>query len=200
MILRVTQYGDPVLRKKGEKIEQFDARLEEFSRDMWETMGAYDGIGLAAPQVSVSISMCVVDMRVAQQSEVYNYRFDGKQPPIELLMPLVLIHPEIEFLGEAETVREEGCLSFPEIYGEVVRPEAIRVKFQDLKGAHHVLECDGLLGRVVQHEVDHLNGILFIDRMDRKALKPLDRPLKRLKKLTSTFLAEKSKNSAQPDQ
>ena len=200
MILRVAQYGEDVLRIKGEKIQKFDDRLEKFSRCMWETMEAYEGIGLAAPQVSESISLCLVDMRVAQRREIYDYRYDGKRPPIELLMPLVLINPVVKFPGKAETIREEGCLSFPEIYGEVARPETIRVKFQDLKGARHTLECDGLLSRVIQHEVDHLNGILFIDKMDRKVLKPLELPLRRLKKFTIKSLTDKSKEPQKPDQ
>ncbi len=188
MTLRVTQYGEPVLRKKGKNITRFDARLVELANDMFKSMQVHDGIGLAAQQIGKPIRLCLVDMRVAQRQEVFNYLYDGKKPPLELLMPMALVNPEVDFLGKKETNREEGCLSFPEIYGEIVRPETIRVKFQDLQGVGHTLECDGLLARVIQHEVDHLNGILFIDRMDRKARKKIESPLKKLKKSTlSTF-------------
>ncbi len=191
MTLKVIQYGEPVLRKKGRKIAIFDAQLAALANAMMDSMQVYDGIGLAAQQVGKPIKLCLVDMRVAQRREVFNYIYDGKRPPLELLMPLALINPKVEFLGKKETVREEGCLSFPEIYGEIVRPETIRVKFQDLQGIGHTLECNGLLSRVIQHEVDHLNGILFIDHMDRKSLKKIEGQLKKIKKNTMGALKKK---------
>ncbi len=194
MTLRVTQYGEPVLRKKGRKVTRFDGRLMELANGMLEAMQIHDGIGLAAQQVGKPIKMCLVDMRVAQRREVFNYIYDGKRPPLELLMPMALINPKVEFLGKKETLREEGCLSFPKIYGEIVRPESIRVKFHDLQGNGHTLECNGLLSRVIQHEVDHLNGVLFIARMDRKALKKIESQLKKLKKNSLAALKKNQEN------
>ena len=194
MTLQIIQYGEPVLRKKGRKVARFDARLVALANAMLESMQVYDGIGLAAQQVGEPIKLCLVDMRVAQRREVFKYIYDGKRPPLELLMPLVLINPEVEFLGKKETVREEGCLSFPEILGEIIRPETIRVKFQDLQGIGHTLECNGLLSRVIQHEVDHLNGILFIDHMERKALKKIESRLKMLKKNSLATLKKNREN------
>jgi peptide deformylase len=99
-------------------------------------------------------------------------------------MPMVLINPIIDFLPSDEYYYEEGCLSFPEIKADVARPELIMVKYQDIDGNEHNLECDGLLGRCVQHEVDHLNGILFIDRMEKEAYSEIKKDIQTLKKLT----------------
>ena len=105
-------------------------------------------------------------------------------PPLDLFMPLALANPEIETTPEPTTVCEEGCLSFPEIRGNVVRPDRIRVNFQDLTGQPHELTCTGLLSRCVQHEIDHLNGVLFIERMEKETLAILEAPLRALKKRT----------------
>jgi peptide deformylase len=100
-------------------------------------------------------------------------------------MPMVLVNPEIsEVPGTEDYVFEEGCLSFPKIRGDVIRPDAITVKFQDEKGVPHVMTCDGLLGRCVQHEVDHLNGVLFIDRMEKPVRADIDDDVKALAKET----------------
>lgn len=197
MALRITQYGEPVLTKNGKQIKSFDAELKDLAADMLKAMQVHDGIGLAAQQVGIPIRLCLVDLRATQGREDFQYRFDGKRPPLELLMPLVLINPKIEALGKKETIREEGCLSFPEIYGEIVRPETIRAKYQDLNGVHRTLECDGLLSRVIQHEVDHLNGILFIERMERKSLKTIESQLRQLKKSTRAMM-NKDKESISP--
>jgi peptide deformylase len=150
---------------------------------MIETMHAAGGIGLAAQQVGRAIQLCVVDLREADQN--FTWQLDGARPPLELFMPLIMANPvATPDTGTPEAVVEEGCLSFPKIRGDVARPEAITVKFQDERGVPHVLHCDGLLARCILHEIDHLNGVLFIERMDRKTRAALDEAVKALAKET----------------
>ena len=182
MLLQIVHYNDPVLRKKGEKITTFDAALARLADNMVETMDAAGGIGLAAQQIGQAIQLCVVDLRQAEVD--YTWLLDGKKPPKELIMPLTLVNPSVAADREPSAESEEGCLSFPNIRGDVIRPDRIRVRYQDVQGHPHTLECTGLLSRCVQHEADHINGVLFIDRMDKKTLARLDPALKALKKQT----------------
>lgn len=182
MSLRIVHYNEPVLHRKGVKIEKFDAALERLANDMLETMHEAGGIGLAAQQVGRAIQLCVVDLRETEAD--FTWEIDGAPTPLELFMPLVIANPEIKVIGSQETVLEEGCLSFPKIRGDVKRPEKITVKFQDQHAIPHTLTCDGLLARCVQHEVDHLNGVLFIERMDKKVRTSLDDVVKALAKET----------------
>jgi peptide deformylase len=184
MPLTIVQYNDPVLRRKGEEIVGFDARISAFSADLIEAMRATaTGIGLAAQQVGRAIQLCVVDLRAREAP--FSWRLDSASPPLDLFMPMVLANPKVTVApGSPETVCEEGCLSFPEIRGDVSRPEAIVVRFQDERGVPHELECDGLLARCIQHEVDHLNGILFIDRMEKSARARIDDAVKALARKT----------------
>jgi peptide deformylase len=183
MALPIVHYNEPILHQKGAKIASFDAALAHFAQEMIATMHAAQGIGLAAQQVGRAIRLCVIDLRAAQAD--FTWTLDGAKPPLELFMPLVLANPEIQPVpGTDDYVYEEGCLSFPKIRGDVVRPDAITVKFQDAQGVPHVLTCDDLLARCVQHEVDHLNGILFIDRMEKKVREELDEAVKALAKET----------------
>jgi peptide deformylase len=149
---------------------------------MLETMHAAGGIGLAAQQIGQAIQICVVDLRKADTG--YTWQLDGKKPPKELIMPLTLVNPAVAAEREPTTVSEEGCLSFPEIRGDVTRPDRIRVQYRDVQGHPHTLDCTGLFSRCIQHEADHLNGVLFIDRMDKPTLATLDPALKALKKQT----------------
>ncbi|HYC73014.1 MAG TPA: peptide deformylase [Opitutaceae bacterium] len=178
----IVHFNDPVLRKKGAKVTVFDAALRRLAEDMVETMHAAEGIGLAAQQIGRAIQLCVVDLRPADSE--FDWEFDGAHPPLELFMPLTLVNPEIAPVPDPETVYEEGCLSFPGIRGDVTRPDEITVKFQDAAGVPHALRCNGLLARCIQHEADHLNGVLFIDRMDKETLAALEPELKALKKRT----------------
>jgi peptide deformylase len=182
MLLQIVHYNDPVLRKKGEKISSFDASLAQLADDLVETMHEAGGIGLAAQQIGQAVQLCVVDLRQAEVD--YTWKLDGKKPPKELIMPLALVNPALVAEREPTTESEEGCLSFPEIRGDVIRPDQLRLRYQDVQGHPHTLECTGLLSRCIQHEADHLNGILFIDRMDKKTLARLDPALKALKKQT----------------
>lgn len=183
MILPIVHYNSPILRKKGAKITTFDAALARFAADMIATMHAARGIGLAAEQVGRALQLFVVDLREVEID--FTWKLNGAKPPIELFMPMILINPQItEKPGTDDYVFEEGCLSFPGIRGDVIRPDAITVAFQDERGIPHVLECDGLLARCMQHEFDHLNGTLFIDRMEKKVRATLDKAVKELARQT----------------
>ena len=193
MILRVTQYGEAVLRKKGRKVVRFDAALQQLAANMQQTMYAKEGVGLAAQQVGKRLQLCVIDLQMRGPEIDFSYTFDGRQPPLDLLLPLTLVNPHLEPVPRPEVIYEEGCLSFPDICAEISRPKSIRADFQDLQGAQHTLTCDGRLARVILHEVDHLNGILFIDRMEPDTLKAIEHSLKTLKRRTRDWLKTKKK-------
>jgi peptide deformylase len=184
MPLTIVHYNDPILRRKGEPVISFDAGLAAFAADMIAAMhDSGNGIGLAAQQVGRALQVCVVDLRTREAQ--FSWRLDSARPPLDLFMPMVLVNPSVTpTSGAPEEVADEGCLSFPEIRGDVSRPEAITVRFQDERGVPHELSCDGLLARCIQHEVDHLNGVLFIDRMDRKARSLVDEAVRELAKKT----------------
>ena len=183
MSLPIVHYNEPVLRKKGEKVAVFNPALAALADAMVETMHTAAGIGLAAQQIGRAIQLCVVDLREVEAK--FHWKLDGAKPPLELFMPLAIANPQISVArGTAEEIDEEGCLSFPKIRGDVARPEAITVKFQDERGVPHILMCDGLLARCIQHEADHLNGVLFIDRMDKKLRAELDEVVRTLARET----------------
>ena len=147
-ILEIMTYGCPVLKQKAEGITQIDEDIIKLAQSMIWTMYAAPGIGLAAPQVNRSIRLIIADLSVGEKKE-------------ELL---VLINPEI-VQQEGSCVMEEGCLSVPEINEKVVRPERIVAKGTDLNGKERLIEAKDLLARVLCHEIDHLNGTLFIDHL-----------------------------------
>ena len=187
MTLRITQYGESILHQKGSPIESFDAELSRLSKDMLEAMHQVEGIGLAAQQVGKALRFCVVDVPDHPEYPMACI-VDGKALSPSLLMPLSLANPEITPLPSDEYYYEEGCLSFPEIRGDVARPERILVRYQDLDGVRHELECDGLLARCIQHEADHLNGILFTERMEKKVYAEVKAEVQALKKKTLNTL------------
>jgi len=182
MVLPIVNYNDPVLRQKGVPVAEFGPELTQLAQDMIETMHEASGIGLAAQQIGQARQFCVVDL--SQTSREFDWNLDGAPTPLDLIMPMALANPKIEFLAGEDTVYEEGCLSFPAITGDVVRPDQIRVTYQDLSGAPHTLVCNGLFGRCIQHEVDHLNGVLFIDRMAKKVRQGIDDEVKELARQT----------------
>lgn len=183
MSLRIVHYNEAILRTKGEKVIAFDATLGALATAMVATMHTAAGIGLAAQQIGRALQLCVVDLRESDAD--FAWELDGARPPLDLFMPLVLANPQITVVrGTPETVYEEGCLSFPKIRGEIARPDAITVKFHDERGVPHILKCDGLFSRCIQHEVDHLNGVLFIERMDKKTRAEVDEAVKTLAKET----------------
>ena len=166
MVLEVVKFGHPVLRQKGARVESITPAIKKLIADMFETMYDYKGIGLAAQQVGHPVQLTVIDIR-GVTDRPSTLELDGAPADIEKFMPLVLINPEITPAGAAVS-GGEGCLSFPEVYADVSRPEKIDVKALNGEGKPIQFRCGGLLARAVQHETDHLNGILFIDRMTRK--------------------------------
>ena len=180
MILPILQYGDPILRAKGKRIEQIDDRIRELAANMIETMHAAHGVGLAAQQVGEDLQLTVLDVS-AVEDRPSMLKVDGTDVDPKTAMPLVLINPEIELLGETE-IGVEGCLSFPEITGDIERGQSVRVRAQNLEGDTIEFEAGGLLARAIQHEHDHLHGILFIDRMRSAAKAALSSRLRRLQK------------------
>ncbi len=180
MILPILQYGDPILRAKGKRIEQIDDRIRELAVNMIETMHAAHGVGLAAQQIGEALQLTVLDISPIEDRPS-TLKLDGKDADPKTAMPLVLINPEIELRGETE-VGVEGCLSFPEITGDIERAQSVTVRAQTLEGDAIQVEASGFLARAIQHEGDHLNGILFIDRMNSAAKAALSSHLRRMQK------------------
>ncbi len=192
MRLRVTQYGEPILKEAGAPITVFDDSLRQLAEAMFETMYAEEGIGLAAQQIDRALQICVVDVRPPEGEGIpFNYIYDGKQPPLDLIMPLAIVNPEVIIIDAAEEDYLEGCLSFPDVRGNVSRPRGVRCSFQDVEGNPHVIEADGLLGRCILHEVDHLNGVLFTDRMDKADLRKNETRIKKIKRASRDFLKKR---------
>ena len=155
-IRRIYETPDPVLRQISRRVEVFDAELKTLVADMFETMYDAPGIGLAAVQVGVPIRLLVIDLQEPKE--------EGGEPVRD---PRVFINPEILWHSDHDVPYTEGCLSVPEQYAEVMRPDRIRAKWQDVKGKIYEEEIDGLLAVCLQHEMDHLNGVLFIDHLSR---------------------------------
>lgn len=171
MILDIVEYGHPALRAKGRPVEKIDAKTHQLVEDMIETMYDADGVGLAAQQIGLPVQLCVIDVS-GVEDRPSEMRINGRVVELEAHMPLVLINPEVETFGKARK-GVEGCLSFPGIRGDIIRPGSVKVKAQLLDGSPIEFEADGLLARAVQHEHDHLHGILFIDRMSPENLKAI---------------------------
>jgi len=165
MVLEIVNYGTPVLRKKGARVESVTPEIKRLVADMLETMYEARGIGLAAQQVGLALQVTVLDVREVTDRPS-TLELDGKEADVAAFMPLVLINPEVTPLGKSVS-GPEGCLSFPEIFADISRPETVEVKAWNDKGESIQFRCGGLLARAIQHETDHLHGILFIDRMDK---------------------------------
>jgi peptide deformylase len=186
--LEIVHYNDPVLRRKGEKITSYDGELASFAQAMIETMHQALGIGLGAQQVGRAVQVCVIDLRSTEAE--FDWKLDGAKTPLDLFMPMVLVNPKITVARKTPTeVLEEGCLSFPEIRGNVERAVSVTARYHDQHGLPHVLECTGLFARCVLHEADHLNGILFIDRMTKPVRSEIDEAVKALAKRTKAARA-----------
>ena len=190
MKLPILKYGDARLRAKGKRIEEIDETIRELANDMLETMHAANGVGLAAQQVGEALQLTVIDISQAVERPS-TMALNGKEVVPNEHMPLILINPEIE-IGAEKEIAAEGCLSFPEISADIERSSWARVRGQTLAGDAIEIEAAGLLARALQHEVDHLNGILFIDRMSSAAKATLGSRLKRLQKETTTASRAKS--------
>lgn len=166
-VLEILKYPDPRLRELSQPVEKFQPELKKFAQDLLDTMYAENGIGLAAPQVGNLIRMLSIDTRPRDTGGRYE---ENSLTELEAAVyekfkgPLVIINPEI-IKGEGKTKYNEGCLSVPSFYEEVERKDVIELKFQDLEGKTHVIRTDGLLAICIQHEMDHLEGTLFIDHL-----------------------------------
>jgi peptide deformylase len=164
-IYTILKYGDPILEKPSNAISEFDAELAELAEDMFATMYAAQGIGLAAPQIGKSIRLAVVDVT------------GGKNPEAKI----VLANPEIIHF-EGEKREEEGCLSIPGFRGYVLRPQFVTIRAQDAKGESFEIRGEDLLARAFCHEIDHLNGILFLQHLSMLKRDMIRRKIKKLRK------------------
>ena len=162
-ILEILKYPDPRLRELSKPVTKFDASLKELAKNMMETMYDENGIGLAAPQVAQLIRMLVIDTR-QRSSEGRYEKTEMTELEQKITQPLVIINPEI-VKGIGKTYFNEGCLSVPSFFDEVERFQTIELKYQDLDGKTQHLTVDGLLAICIQHEMDHLEGTLFIDHL-----------------------------------
>jgi peptide deformylase len=165
MIYPIVKYGQAVLEKPGAAVAQFDGSLEKLVADMFETMYAANGVGLAAPQIGLSLKLCVIDVSC------------GKDPSARL----VLANPEI-IATEGEQAEEEGCLSFPDFRAKTTRPLRATVRAQDLRGEELILSGEGLLARAFCHEAEHLKGKLFISHLSRLKRDSIKRQIRKMAK------------------
>jgi peptide deformylase len=184
MKLAIRKYGDPILRTKGRRIEGVDDELRALADNMLETMEAANGIGLAAQQVGHAIQLTVIDVSQVEDRPS-GLKLNGEAvAELDAAMPLILLNPMLR-LGEEIETGNEGCLSFPEITADIDRALSVEVEAETLEGENLRIEATGLLARALQHEIDHLNGILFIDRMSSAAKASHSSRLKRLQKETA---------------
>lgn len=166
-LLPITLYGDKILRKKTQQVSEVNVKTVKLIKDMFETMKNASGVGLAANQVGADKQIFILDI-----TSVEGY---------ENSKPMVFINPKIERFSEEKITMEEGCLSIPEIRVDVERPKEITVKFQDTDLKEHTLDSDELLARVIQHECDHLHGVLFTDKISDELKKKLKKDLNKIR-------------------
>ena len=178
MVRQIVRYPEPVLRAKCRPVTEITPELRALAADMLETMREANGVGLAAPQVAVDVQLAVID--VSHNPDCITFmKIDGQEVDMVEHMPVVLMNPRLD-LGKAKEADEEGCLSFPHLRADIRRSCEVTVTFMNLDGKTVTVETDGLLARAFQHEIDHLNGILFIDRMNAVAKVGMKRKLARL--------------------
>lgn len=178
MILPIVKYGDPVLRAKGRVITEITPELKQLAADMIETMHHANGVGLAAQQIGQDIQLTVIEVTDDEDrpSEMF---INGEQVALEDHMPLILFNPELK-LGKERDSGTEGCLSFPELTAEISRSWEVHCDAMLLDGSKISFDSTGLLARALQHETDHLHGVLFIDRMNAATKATLAGRLKRM--------------------
>ncbi len=172
-LLEIVTYPDKVLTLKAKKVKEITLEIINLVKDMFEALKFYHGLGLAAPQVGASVCVIVFDLKKKNK--------DG----LEIADPKVMINPEITWSSEEFNIYEEGCLSLPGISADVKRPLEVKVKWQDIKGKEFEKKFDGLAATMLQHEIDHLNGVLYIDRLSRLKKNMM------VKKYNKNFEAEK---------
>lgn len=178
MIREIVQYGHPVLRQKCQPVSEVDDTLVQLVADMLETMVDANGVGLAAPQVGEDLRLAVID--VSHDPECISFlKVNGEDAELDSIMPLIFINPELVFSQEKESGME-GCLSIRGIRADVRRPAAVKATLPQLDGSVLEIETDGLLARALQHEIDHLNGVLFVDRLPAVTKVSMKNRLKKL--------------------
>jgi len=182
MILEIVKYGDSVLRQKGKPVAEITDEVRELAANMIETMHEANGVGLAAQQVGVPLQLTVIEVEETEERPS-SMTVDGNQVDLKEWMPMVILNPLLE-LGPDKVEASEGCLSFPEITADIERSASVKAKVRLLDGREIEFEATGLLARALQHETDHLNGILFIDRMKSATRTVLAGKLKRLQRET----------------
>ena len=175
-MLDLVTFGDPLLRKKAKRVEQIDESIRETASQMLDCMHKEQGVGLAAEQVGLAVAMCVIELPAEESCGIP--------------MPLILINPEI-VESEGQQVGQEGCLSFPGVFVTVPRFERVKVSFEDLSGNVVTVEATGLCSRALQHELDHLAGVLLVDRMNAVQKVAQGARLKRIKRETKKGAVEK---------
>jgi peptide deformylase len=193
MILEVVKYGHPALRQKGSRVEKMTPEIHKLIADMFETMHAAKGVGLAAQQVGRALQLTVLDVRAVTERPS-TLELEGKEADVQAFMPLVLINPVVTGVGDS-VAGSEGCLSFPEIFADISRPGQADVRATNEKGEKLEFRCGGLLARAIQHELDHLNGVLFIDRMTRADKDELKPQLEELQAATKEALEAKKRKA-----
>lgn len=194
MKLLIRKYGDPALRLKGKPVTEVDRSIRELADNMLETMRAANGIGLAAQQVGEAVQLTVLDIS-AVEDRPSTMAWNGREVNPNDHMPLIILNPQVE-TGPEKEIASEGCLSFPEISADIERAGWAKVEARTLDGEQVEIEATGLLARALQHEIDHLNGILFIDRMSSAAKASLSSKLKRLQKETQRGLTTTGRSPA----
>lgn len=192
MILPIVKYGHPVLRQRGAKIAAVTPEIRTLAADMFETMRSANGVGLAAQQVGRALMLLVADVRESERPSTLE--IGGKPVDVHSHMPMVLIN-QVVTEPTGSVMGNEGCLSFPGISADIRRAEVVTVTAMGLDGKTVTFRCSGLLARVIQHEGDHLNGVLFIDRMDSATKVSLGGQLKRLARETEEALKAARKSS-----
>jgi peptide deformylase len=180
---RVHTYGSPILNKKAEPIKTVNEEIRTVAAEMIEVMHRFDGIGLAGPQAGIGLRIVALGVPVKNhEDDKIEHILSPGEAMMLPKMPFVIINPEITWRSDETEIKEEGCLSLPGIYGDVERPKLISFTAETLDGETVSCECDGLLARCIQHELDHLNGKLFVDRMEEEDFGAIKAKLTRLKK------------------
>lgn len=191
MLLEIVQVGHPVLRELCAPVKEITPEISALAENMLETMYHAHGVGLAAPQIGVALRMAVIDVSHDPRCITF-MTINGEEVDMPEHMPLIIINPELELDGP-RSVDTEGCLSIRGIRAPVGRPSTIRCRYTQLDGTEVVIETDGLLARAFQHEIDHLDGILFLDRISPAAKMAIRKQLKSLGTSVDAFPAPQTK-------
>lgn len=187
--LEVKTYGNPVLRKECREIDEITPEIQDLAERMVQCMYDENGIGLAAPQIGINLRMFVIDTRV-EENEAYSTPGEAYLSP---MMPMAILNPQIISSSGPDKPFIEGCLSIPGVNATVIRPDVIRLKGKLLNGEEIDIECGGLLSRCAQHEIDHLDGVLFTDRANVEEVEEAKEQLDRLTEVNKRKLQKKKR-------